>query len=198
MENENINVNETPEEEQTNVETKPEGASAGQSIEEQLAELLAENKRLRRANDKASSEAASYKKQLNARLSESERQEQERAEAAASMQSELEELRKERDLSRLMKNFTVLGYSEEMAKEAAEAQYEGDADRMFAVQRKYKAELENSIKAQFMRGTPAPQGGSLQGGVPLTEAQIKSMSAAEINAAWKDGRIQKFLEERGK
>lgn len=190
MENENLN----PETEQVEVEDAVDTGSAGKSIEEQLAELLAENKRLRRANDKASSEAASYKKQLNARLSESERQEQERAEANEKLRSELEELRKERDLSRLMKNFTVLGYSEQMAQEAAEAQYEGDTERMFEVQRKYKAELENSIKAQFMRGTPSPQGGQLSGGVPLTEAKIKSMTPAEINAAWKDGSIQKFLE----
>ena len=190
MENENLN----PETQQVEVEETTDTGSAGKSIEEQLAELLAENKRLRRANDKASSEAADYKRQLNARLSESERQEQERAEANEKLRSELEELRKERDLSRLMKNFTVLGYSEQMAQEAAEAQYEGDTERMFEVQRKYKAELENSIKAQFMRGTPSPQGGQLSGGVPLTEAKIKSMSAAEINAAWKDGSIQKFLE----
>lgn len=194
MENENLN----PETQQVEVEETAENVSAGKSIEEQFAELLSENKRLRRANDKASSEAANYKKQLNARLSESERQEQERAEENERLQSELAELRKERDLSRLMKNFTVLGYSEQMAQEAAEAQYEGDTERMFEVQRKYKAELENSIKAQFMRGTPSPQGGQLSGGVPLTEAKIKSMSAAEINAAWKDGTIQKFLEQRGK
>lgn len=190
MENENLN----PETQQVEVEETTENVSAGKSIEEQLAELLAENKRLRRANDKASSEAADYKRQLNARLSESERQEQERAEANEKLRSELEELRKERDLSRLMKNFTVLGYSEQMAQEAAEAQYEGDTEKMFEVQRKYKAELENSIKAQFMRGTPSPQGGQLSGGVPLTEAKIKSMTPAEINAAWKDGSIQKFLE----
>ena len=112
------------------------------------------------------------------------------------MQNELEELRRERDLSKLTKNFTVLGYSEAMAKKAAEAQYAGDTDALFEVQRQYRAELENSIKAQFMRGTPAPQGGSVQSGVPLTEAQIKSMTPAEINAAWKDGTIQKFLERK--
>ena len=187
MENENLN----PE-----VQAEPEITDTGssKSIEEQLAELLAENKRLRRANDKASSEAADYKRQLNARLSESERQEQERAEQAEAMASELKELRRERDISNLVRNFTVLGYSEEMAKEAAEAQYEGDTSKMFEVQRKYKSDLENKIKAEFMRGTPPPQGGSLQGGVPLTEAKIKSMTPAEINAAWKDGSIQKFLE----
>lgn len=194
MENENKETLEQVEPEETEV---TDTGSANKSIEEQLAELLAENKRLRRANDKASSEAASYKKQLSARMSESERQEQERAEANERLQSELEELRKERDLNKLMKNFTVLGYSEQMAQEAAEAQYEGNTEKMFEVQRRYKAELENTIKAQFMRGTPAPQGGQLSGGVPLTEARIKSMTPAEINAAWKDGSIQKFLEQRG-
>ena len=195
MENENTNV--TPETEQSEAPETPVSASAAdKTIEEQLAELLAENKRLRRANDKASSEAASYKKQLNARLSEAERAEQEREEANERLQNELEELRRERDLSKLTKNFTVLGYSEAMAKKAAEAQYAGDTDALFEVQRQYRAELENSIKAQFMRGTPAPQGGSVQSGVPLTEAQIKSMTPAEINAAWKDGTIQKFLERK--
>lgn len=195
MENENTNV--TPETEQSEAPETPVTASAAdKTIEEQLAELLAENKRLRRANDKASSEAASYKKQLNARLSEAERAEQEREEANERLQNELEELRRERDLSKLTKNFTVLGYSEAMAKKAAEAQYAGDTDALFEVQRQYRTELENNIKAQFMRGTPAPQGGAVTSGAPLTEAQIKSMTAAEINAAWKDGTIQKFLERK--
>ena len=194
MENENTNV--TPEEQSESIEATETASAADKSIEEQLLEALAENKRLRRANDKASSEAASYKKQLNARLSEAERAEQEREEANERLQSELEELRRERDLNKLMKNFTVLGYSDAMAKKAAEAQYAGDTDALFEVQRQYRTELENNIKAQFMRGTPAPQGGSVQSGVPLTEAQIKSMTPAEINAAWKDGTIQKFLERK--
>lgn len=195
MENEN---NVTPETEQVETPTEQSASAADKSIEEQLAELLGENKRLRRAMDKASSEAASYKKQLNARMTEAERAEQEREEANERLQAELKELRRERDLSKLTKNFTVLGYSEEMAKEAAEAQYSGDTDALFEVQRKYRAELENSIKAQFMRGTPPPQGGQLSGGVPLTEAQIKSMTTAEINAAWKDGRLQEFLQRKDK
>lgn len=194
MENENTNV--TPEEQSEPIEATETASAADKSIEEQLLEALAENKRLRRANDKASSEAASYKKQLNARLTEAERAEQEREEANERLQSELEELRRERDLNKLMKNFTVLGYSDAMAKKAAEAQYAGDTDALFEVQQQYRTELENNIKAQFMRGTPAPQGGSVQSGVPLTEAQIKSMTPAEINAAWKDGTIQKFLERK--
>jgi len=194
MENENTNV--TPEEQSEPIDATETASAADKSIEEQLLEALAENKRLRRANDKASSEAASYKKQLNARLTEAERAEQEREEANERLQSELEELRRERDLNKLMKNFTVLGYSDAMAKKAAEAQYAGDTDALFEVQQQYRTELENNIKAQFMRGTPAPQGGAVTNGAPLTEAQIKSMTPAEINAAWKDGTIQKFLERK--
>ena len=76
----NINTNAT-----TETGTPAETQQKDMSTEDRLAELLAENKRLKRASDKATSEAASYKKQLMDSKSESERAAMEKAERDAAM-----------------------------------------------------------------------------------------------------------------
>lgn len=154
------------------------------SLEEQFAEMLAENKRLKRGLDKASSEAADYKHRLNEKLTEAEKADAARSEEQVKIQEELTELRRERDISRMSKNFTVLGYSQELAEKAAEAQFDGRTEDLFEIQRQYKSELENTIKAQFLKGMPDPSGSGNQPKTALTIEQVRQMSADEINANW--------------
>lgn len=163
----NVNENEIVEEHETVVQDQEETTTEQQettepkkSIEDMLAELMAENKKLKREKDRASSEAANYKKQVMASKSQSEQEAIEKAEAAAKIQEELAELRKESALNKLEKSFIALGYSEEMAKQASEAQYEGNTDLLFQIQKKYFSEKEKNIKAQLMKTMPAPSIGN--------------------------------------
>ena len=66
------------------------------TAEEMYAELLAENKRMKKAFDKASSEAADYKKQLMATKSDAEKLSMEKAERDAERAAEEERLAQER------------------------------------------------------------------------------------------------------
>ena len=148
------------------------------SIEDRLSELMAENAKLKREKDKASSDAAKYKKEAMANKTESEQKAIEKAEADARIQEELAELRRESALNKLEKSFVTLGYSEDMAKQAAEAQYEGNTDLLFQIQRKYFTEKEKSIKAQLMKEMPSPSIGN-DDTISVTKEQFDAMGYKE-------------------
>lgn len=180
------NVTETQEVQgtETTVDTEVQDAETEEttepkkSIEDMLSELMAENAKLKREKDKASSDAAKYKKEAMANKSESEQKAIEKAEADAKIQEELAELRKESALNKLEKSFVTLGYSEDMAKQAAEAQYEGNTDLLFQIQKKYFAEKEKSIKAQLMKQMPSPSIGN-DDSISVTKEQFDAMGYKE-------------------
>lgn len=153
-------------------------AQAELSVEERLAELLAENKRLKRASDKASSEAADYKKQLMASKSDSERAAMEKAERDAALQEELQALRKESAVNRFAKSFMGLGYSEKNAMAAAEAQYNGDYDELNRLQADHQSNMEKKIRAELMKSMPAPSIGN-DDSITVTQAQFDNMGYME-------------------
>ena len=148
------------------------------TAEEQMAELLAENKRMKKAFDKASSEAADYKKQLMATKSESEKLSMEKAERDAALKEELEALRKESKVNKFAKSFMACGYSEEMATKAAEAQYSGDTDELFRLQKLHSENMAKQIRADIMKSMPVPATGN-DDDVHITQEQFDNMSYRE-------------------
>lgn len=147
-------------------------------IQTMMAEMMAENKRLKKSLDKAASEAAGYKKQFMETKTVQEQAAIEKAEAEAKMRDELSALRKESTVNKFAKNFMALGYTEELATQAAEAQYEGDADTLFEVQKKYRNELTNSVRAQMMKDMPAPSIGN-DDSITVTKEQFQKMGYME-------------------
>lgn len=174
-ETQETNINLEEEHDEVNVE---EPSKPSKSIEDMLSELMAENAKLKREKDKASSEAANYKRQVMASKSESEKKAIEKAEADAKIQEELTLLRKESALNKLEKSFVTLGYSEEMAKQAAEAQYEGNTDILFQIQKKYFSEKEKLIKSQLMKTMPAPSIGNGDT-ISVTKEEFEKMDYKE-------------------
>ena len=115
---------------------KAEEKPTTQSVEEQLQALMVENAKMKRAFDKASSEAADYKKKYNATLSEQERASQEKAEEQARRDERLEELERELSVRRFTESFLDLGYDKESAIAAATAQVDNDVETLFKLQKK--------------------------------------------------------------
>ena len=148
------------------------------TAEEMYAELLAENKRVKKAFDKASSEAADYKKQLMATKTESEKLSMEKAERDAALKEELEALRKESKVNKFAKSFMACGYSEEMATKAAEAQFDGDTDELFRIQKLYATETEKRIRAEIMKTMPTPATGN-DDAPHITKEQFDKMTLKE-------------------
>jgi len=143
------------------------------------AELLAENKRMKKAFDKASSEAADYKKQLMATKSDAEKLSIEKAERDAALKEELEMLRRESKVNKYAKSFMACGYTEEMATKAAEAQYSGDTDELFRIQKLHTDNMAKQIRADIMKSMPAPATGN-DDEVHLTQEQFDKMSYLEL------------------
>lgn len=168
------NVDET-----TGVEPKADEPKADtKTAEEMYAELLAENKRMKKAVDKATADASDWKKKFLATQSESEKLSMEKAERDAALKEELEMLRKESKVNKFAKSFMACGYTEEMATKAAEAQYSGDTDELFRLQKLHADNMAKQIRADIMKSMPVPATGN-DDDVHITQEQFDNMSYRE-------------------
>ena len=149
------------------------------TVEEQMTELLAENKRMKKAVDKATADASDWKKKFLATQSESEKLSMEKAERDAALKEELEALRKESKVNKFAKSFMACGYSEEMATKAAEAQYSGDTDELFRLQKLHSDNMAKQIRADIMKTMPVPATGN-DDDIHLTQEQFDNMSYLEL------------------
>lgn len=164
---------------ETGNEPKPsEQKGETKTAEEMYAELLADNKRMKKAIDKATADASEWKKKYMATQSESEKLSMEKAERDAALKEELEMLRKESAINKFAKSFMGCGYSEDMAVKAAEAQYSGDTDELFRIQKLHNDNMAKQIRADIMKSMPVPATGN-DDGVHITQEQFDKMSYME-------------------
>lgn len=134
-----------------NPETAPEPQL---SAEEQIQALMLENAKLKKAQERAASEAADYKKKYNATLTDAQKAAQEKAEKEAERQEQFDKLLKENTVNKLSKNFLKLGYPEDKAEEAANAQYDGDTETLFRIQSEVQESLIKQKEAEWLKSRP--------------------------------------------
>lgn len=140
--------------------------------------LLTELAKTKRALDKASSEAASYKKQYKETLSEKEQYDLEAAEAKAKHDEEFEALKAKVAISELKDQFVALGYSVEQANTAAKAQYENDVETLLKVQQQFTADRIEAEKQKILAEMPQPNIGA-GNSQTYTKEQFENMSMAD-------------------
>ena len=134
--------------------------------------------KLKESVSKANSEAAQYKKELNAKLSEEERKAKEDAEKWEKVIKERDELLKEKNISTHKAKFLENGYTAELATSSAEALVNGDFDTVFKNLGTHITNLEKKFKAENIDSTPKPTGGSDIPPKP-TKEQFAAMSYTE-------------------
>lgn len=158
------------------------------SAEEKLAALEAldipDVDKIKSALDKATSEAAGYKKQLRERMSEDEakaakdaEEREKEAEEHAKVLAELEQLRAEKVIDQHTTKFMALGYEEKLARETAKAMASGDTELVFKNQAKFIADREKALKAEILKSTPTPPAGD--GTKEISKEDIQKMTLAE-------------------
>jgi hypothetical protein len=130
------------------------------SLAEQVAQLKVQNAKLKKANDKATSEAASYKKQLREKQTAEEIALQEKAEKEAEREEQFQKLLRENTITKFEKNFLALGYPADLAAKAATAQCDNDTDELFSIQQTFIEEKEKTMKADWMKSMPNPPAGN--------------------------------------
>lgn len=127
--------------------------------------------------DKATSEAANYKKQLRERMSAEEAEKEKAAEDMATVMAELETLRTEKAVSEYTAQFLALGYDETLAKNTAAALQKGEMAVLFANHAKFVAGREKALKAELLKDTPTPPAG--EGNKGVTKEDYSKMTLAE-------------------
>ena len=145
------------------------------SVEEQLQQALVENEKLKRAQEKAASDAADWKKKYNATLTDAQKAAQEKAEKEAERQEQFDKLLKENTVNKLSKNFLKLGYPEDKAEEAANAQYDGDTETLFRIQSEVQENLIKQKEAEWLKSRPVVTTGAGDEKTTVTREQFNKM-----------------------
>lgn len=144
--------------------TKIEGYES-MSAEEKLAALEAyefeapapatdAESKLKEALSRANGDAAEWKRKYRATLDDAKRAEEERAEENKKRDEELEQLRKERAVSKLEAQYLAVGYSAELASATAKAQADGDTATVLANQMKFIEETKKNLEAAALGKQP--------------------------------------------
>lgn len=144
-------------------------------------------------DDKAS-EAADLSKRLKEKMTDEEKAKAAQDEAAkeqakkfADLEAKYAELEKQTVISANKAKFLGMGWSETLAEETAKAMADGDTEKVFANQKKFQEEYEKKLKADLLKETPNPEGGSGgEGDKGLTLAQKIGKAKAAANAATAD------------
>ncbi len=115
----------------------------------------AEITNLKDALSKANSQAAEWKRQFREKQTEQERTEAERAEREKAVEEELRTLRRDKTVSGYIAEYLNLGYSNELARKAAEATADGNAAGIFECQQEFWSVKKKELEAAALGKQPS-------------------------------------------
>lgn len=147
--------------------------------EQRLEELMVEYAKLKRASDKNASEAAEYRKKYQTTLSEKERADMEKAEAAARDKEELETLRRKDRIHEIEKVYLGLGYLPDEAGQIAVAEADGDFDTKAKLMASVDARKRKAYEAEWLKGRPEAFTGGGSDSAPVSKAEFDKLSYTE-------------------
>jgi uncharacterized protein with von Willebrand factor type A (vWA) domain len=127
--------------------------------------------------DKATSEAAKYKREIRERMSAEEIEKAKAAENMANIMAELETLREEKAVGEYTTQFMGIGYDEALAKATAMALQKGDMQTMFKNHAKFVQARDKAVKAEMLKDTPTPPAG--EGSKAFTKTDFEKLSLEE-------------------
>lgn len=140
---------------------------AGQSNEPTAAELLeqlnlarAENEKLKSQYNKVSSEAADWRKKLNAKLTEDEKKTLAATEAQEALKSELQGLREIVAIQKATERYMGLGMDKDFAKATAEFEVSGDNESVTNNIQQYMANAMKQAKNEWLANRPPVNAGN--------------------------------------
>lgn len=146
---------------------------------EELSRVKSDLDKQKRATDKASSEAAEFKKQLRDKMSESEKAEADRQAELENLRKENEEFKKSSKVSEYKATAIALGYSDELATKRANAMYDCDFEALGAIEKEFLEAHDAAINADNLSKTPKPPVGGNKGGNTVNAEQFNNMGYRE-------------------
>jgi len=167
-------------------QTKEDSQSASQeessddkSLQEQLQSALVEIAKLKRSVDKASSEAAEFKKKYRESLTETEKASQEKAEAEAAKQAEFDEMKRKLAINDLINEYMDREFPKDIATKIATARYDGDNDTVNAIEKQMDEAKRKKWEADFLKSRPEIAAGAGTSSTNLTKEDFDKMSLVE-------------------
>ena len=132
------------------------------------------------ATDKATKEAAEYKKQLKALQEQQKTGNSKADDTIAELQKQVAELTRQNTIASYAAQFTALGYDAELAEATAIATADGDVATVFANQRTFLEAHDKQTKAEILKQTPKPgQGGTGKQAPAMTLDKFRKLSMQE-------------------
>lgn len=132
------------------------------------------------ATDKATKEAAEYKKQLKALQDQQKSGNSKADDTIAELQKQVAELTRQNTIASYTAQFTALGYDAELAQATAIATADGDVATVFANQRTFLEAHDKQTKAEILKQTPKPgQGGTGKQAPAMTLDKFRKLSMQE-------------------
>lgn len=139
---------------------------------------------------KANSEAKKYKDaarasedKLKAKMTDEERAKQEHDDRIKELETENASLKRDKDVLHKTNHYKSLGFSDELAKETAEAFVDGNFDQVEKNQLKAHADFEKAVREEVARNNPQPEnaGGSSGKKMSLAEAMQRANAGEQID-----------------
>lgn len=127
--------------------------------EPSVQELLAELAKVKKAQEKAASEAAEYKKKYNATLSEKEQADMKKAELDAEREEQLTKLLRENNINKLEKGYLAMNYTPDEANKIAIAKVDGDVDTELKVMAQADARKRKEYESEWLKSRPPVNSG---------------------------------------
>lgn len=146
-------------------------------VEEPKADTTAYDN-LKKRLDEVASEAANYKKQLRATLTEAEQKALAEAEEKKALQDRVAVLEGEKAIAEHSKGLVAIGYDEKTATEVATALMNGDFATVIKAQATFVDAQKKAVIAEKVKETPIPPVGNGNETV-MTKEKLKAMTPNE-------------------
>ena len=130
-----------------------------ESVMAELAKAKAENARTKTALDKALQSNGELTKQLRAKMTASEQEEEAKRAAEEAQQNRIKELEDFKRKAEAKERYVTIGMSADLAKEAAEAEVSGDMDGLAAIYKKHSDISLKAKEAEWLKARPMPEAG---------------------------------------
>ena len=142
----------------------------------EMKKLREENEKLKKAQTNASKDASDWKAKYRATQDEATRVAEEQKEILEQIKAENESLKREQNLAKHTAGWLGLGFSNELAAEAATASVNGDFNALMDTMKKFLEVHDKDLKAASIRTMPAPASGTSQS---ITQEQFDNMTYRE-------------------
>jgi hypothetical protein len=148
------------------------------ALQAELERLKGENAKLKNAQSNASSDAAKYKRELQARMSEQEREATQTKELIEQLKADNAALKRAQTLAEQRAGYIGLGFDADTADKAAAATYDGNFADLTAVFRDFLTAHDKALMADAVRQTPRPGVGATDK-PSVTREQFDKMGYSE-------------------